>query len=144
MSDPQLLQDYLRMYWQTFKRLDELIAEPMKADGLSFEQFLIMRDLEAGHELAVSEIAQHRGVTRAAISRQIRALITRGMVIQLRQANDRRRLPLALTPAGTAVTVRLNARIEQRFAKWVDLLGEADARELLRLMERVGEKIVKQ
>ncbi|WP_179394823.1 MarR family winged helix-turn-helix transcriptional regulator [Lacticaseibacillus absianus] len=142
MGDPQLLQDYLRMYWQTFKKLDELIAEPMKADGLSFEQFLIMRDLAAGHELAVSEIAQRRGVTRAAISRQIKVLITRGMVVQERQMGDRRRLPLALTPAGAAVTARLNQQIEARFAYWVELLGEADARELLRLMERVGERII--
>ncbi|WP_262316185.1 MarR family winged helix-turn-helix transcriptional regulator [Lacticaseibacillus parakribbianus] len=143
MGDPQLLDDYIRMYFETFKNIDDLINAPMKADGLSFEQFFIMHDLAAGHQLAMTEIAQRRGVTRAAISRQIKALMARGMITQERHVADRRRLPLALTASGAAVVERLDVTIALRFERWVTILGEADARELLRLLQKVGDKLMR-
>ena len=82
----QLLNEYIQMYWETFKYLDELIAEPMKSYQVSFEQYLILRDLANGHILEVTEIARQRDVSRAAISRQLKTLLAQELVVQDRNA----------------------------------------------------------
>ncbi|MFD1484178.1 MarR family winged helix-turn-helix transcriptional regulator [Lacticaseibacillus baoqingensis] len=142
MADTDLLEAYIEVYFHAFKYVGELISEPMKADGISFEQFLIMRDLAAGHQLGLSEIAKKRGVTRAAISRQIKTLLEKETIVQERDAVDRRRLYLRLTPHGEEVTSRVNKVIHKRFYDWVSALGEKDAKELLRIMRKVGTNII--
>ncbi|MCI1985803.1 MAG: MarR family transcriptional regulator [Lactobacillus sp.] len=142
MANTDLLEAYIEVYFRAFKYVGDLISEPMKADGISFEQFLIMRDLAAGHQLSLSEIAQRRGVTRAAISRQIKTLLEKETIVQERDADDRRRLYLRLTPHGEEVTTRVNKVIHKRFYDWVEALGEDDAKELLRIMRKVGATII--
>ena len=142
MAEADLLEAYIEVYFQAFKYVGELISEPMKADGISFEQFLIMRDLAAGQQLGLSEIAKKRGVTRAAISRQIKTLLEKDNIVQERDDSDRRRLYLRLTAHGEEVTARVNKVIHKRFYDWVAALGEHDAEELLRIMRRVGNTII--
>lgn len=142
MSDPGLLEDYIQLYFTTFKNIDALIGEPMAAQGISFEQFIILRDLDLGHELAVSEIARRRKVTRAAISRQIRTLLAQGLITQKKDPHDQRILLLQLTAKGQEITTDLNEKISQRFAGWVEAIGADDARELYRIMDKVGRLIM--
>lgn len=142
MADGDLLDAYIDVYFTAFKYIGDLISAPMKADKLSFEQFMIMRDLDAGHELNLSAIARKRRVTNAAVSRQLKQLLERGVITQERDATDHRRYHLRLTNHGAIVTHRLNTTIHKRFYGWVEILGEADTRELLRIMGRVGEHII--
>lgn len=142
MADGDLLEEYIEVYFKAFKYVGDLISEPMKDDGISFEQFLIMRDLAKGEVVSLSEVAKSRGVTRAAISRQIKTLLEKDMITQERDAVDRRRMYLALTDHGQEVTTRVNKVIHQRFNAWFNTLGEHDAHELLRIMRRVGTDII--
>lgn len=144
MAQRELLNEYIDVYLTAFKYVGDLVSAPTKQYNLSFEQFLIMRDIDAGHQLQLSEIAKRRGVTRAAISRQIKTLLELQYIHQERDANDRRRLYLRLTEKGSEVTHELNDAIQKRFDSWVDIMGEADVRELLRIMQRVGTKIIAQ
>lgn len=140
--EEKLLNDYIQMYWETFKYLDDLIAQPMKVYQVSFEQYLIMRDLGTGKDLEVSEIARERNVSRAAISRQLKTLLAKGFVMQDRNIKDRRRFPLRLTEKGEEVTEKLNVEIAQRFSLWTTRLGKKDAEELLRIMQRIRTEII--
>lgn len=142
MATADLLNEYIEVYFTAFKNVGDLVSEPMHQYHLSFEQFLIMRDVAAGHKVALSAIAEQRRVSRAAISRQIKSLLDRDYLVQERDTDDRRRQFLHLTPTGEQVTAKLNVAISERFGEWGDVLGEADARELLRIMRRVGESII--
>lgn len=137
-----LLDDYIDVYMRSFKYVSDLVSVPMKHYKLSFEQFLIMRDIHAGDQLALSAIAKSRGVTRAAVSRQIKTLLDQGYVVQERDETDRRRLYLRLTERGEQVTETVNAAIHDRFYGWIEVIGEADARELLRIMRRVATELI--
>ncbi|WP_125703042.1 MarR family winged helix-turn-helix transcriptional regulator [Lacticaseibacillus daqingensis] len=143
MADNELLDNYIDVYMTSFKYIGDLVSAPMKQYQLSFEQFLIMRDLLAGRTLSISDVAKHRGVTRAAISRQIKTLLEHDYIVQDRDATDRRRLYLRLTPRGEEVTNALNTAIHERFYRWVDVIGQPDAGELLRIMRRVSNEIIK-
>ena len=142
MATADLLNEYIEVYFTAFKNVGDLVSEPMHQYHLSFEQFLIMRDVAAGHKVALSAIAEQRRVSRAAISRQIKSLLDRDYLVQERDTDDRRRQFLHLTPTGEQVTAKLNVAISERFGEWVAVLGEAAARELLRIMRRVGESII--
>ncbi|WP_262314824.1 MarR family winged helix-turn-helix transcriptional regulator [Lacticaseibacillus parakribbianus] len=142
MAKPDLLDDYIEVYMTGFKYVGDLVSAPMKQYKLSFEQFLIMRDLHRGSKLSISDVAKSRGVTRAAISRQIKTLLENDYIIQERDATDRRRLYLRLTERGEQVTTALNATIHQRFYGWVQQIGDEDAEDLLRIMRRVAAEII--
>ncbi|ANK61935.1 MULTISPECIES: MarR family winged helix-turn-helix transcriptional regulator [Loigolactobacillus] len=137
-----LLEKYINVYLTSFKYVGDLVSEPTKRYHLSFEQFLIMRDIDNGQQMGMSEIAAKRGVTRAAISRQIRVMLEQNYIVQERDINDRRRLYLLLTTKGQEVTERINQAIHKRFYAWVDLLGEDEANDLLRIMQDVSKKII--
>ncbi|MFD1319304.1 MarR family winged helix-turn-helix transcriptional regulator [Loigolactobacillus zhaoyuanensis] len=137
-----LLEDYIDVYMSGFKYISDLVSEPTKEFNLSFEQFLIMRDIAAGQQVAMSDIAIKRGVTKAAISRQIRVMLELHYIEQERDASDRRRLYLRLTDEGQKVAQAINHAIHQRFHGWVALFGEDEAQELLRLMQKVSTKII--
>ncbi|MFD1431993.1 MarR family winged helix-turn-helix transcriptional regulator [Lacticaseibacillus yichunensis] len=142
MADDNLLEDYIEVYLSAFKYVGELVSAPMRDDDISFEQFLILRDIAAGHDLSLSEIAKARHVTRAAISRQIKTLMEHHYMIQVRDPNDGRRQELQLTTSGQALVSRVNQAISTRFAGWIDVIGEPDAQDLLRIMRRVGQEII--
>lgn len=142
MEHDAFLEAYIDVYMSSFKYISDLVSEPTKEFNLSFEQFLIMRDIADGQQMAMSEIALKRGVTKAAISRQIRVMLEHHYIEQERDATDRRRLYLRLTPKGQAVTQTIVSAIHQRFNGWVSVFGQEDAQELLRLMRRVSTEII--
>ncbi|WP_125579540.1 MarR family winged helix-turn-helix transcriptional regulator [Lacticaseibacillus suibinensis] len=142
MATQTLLDEYIEVYLTSFKYVSELVSVPTVKFHLSFEQFLIMRDLHAGHRLAISDVAKHRGVTRAAISRQIKTMLDHHYIVQTRDEGDRRRLYLSLTPEGTEITGQINEAIHKRFYGWVDIIGEHDVKELLRIMRRVSVEVI--
>lgn len=144
MDKQAMLEQYISLYMTTFKYIGDLVSEPMKEYGISFEQFLMMRDLANGQQLAVSELAKKRGVTKGAISRQLKILMNQNYVLQARSDVDRRIFYLHLTSTGEALTVKINAVILQRFSNWLDIIGEHDANELRRIMDRVGHDIIEQ
>lgn len=142
MDDEALYDAYIKMYWQTIKNIDDLIAVPMKQDGLSFEQFLVMRDLLDGDALSVTEIARMRGVTTAAVSRQLKSLLQRRLLTQVQDPNDRRKQYLHLTPLGKEIATRLSPVVSDRFFGWVETIGRDDANEFLRLMQKIGDSLI--
>ncbi|QGG60188.1 MarR family winged helix-turn-helix transcriptional regulator [Loigolactobacillus bifermentans] len=138
-----LLEKYINVYMSVFKYIGDLVSEPTKRYKLSFEQFLIMRDVENSEQVGMSDIAAKRGVTRAAISRQIKVMLDHHYLVQERDPIDRRRLYLRLTPEGKQVTTKINQAIRKVFEGWVDMLGSDKANDLLSIMEEVGEKIIR-
>lgn len=143
MAERDLLDDYIDVYLSGFKYISELVSVPTMTYHLSFEQFLIMRDVAAGQRLSLSEVAKHRHVTRAAISRQLKSLLDAGYIVQTPDPKDRRRQYLDLTDSGKQVTVEINQAIHKRFYGWVEVIGEKDAKELLRIMRRVSDEVIK-
>lgn len=142
MAEQSLLDEYIDVYLTGFKYISELVSVPTITYHLSFEQFLIMRDVAKGERLSLSEVAKHRHVTRAAISRQLKALLEAGYITQTPDPKDRRRQYLDLTPSGQQVTTEVNKAIHKRFYGWVKIIGEKDAKELLRIMKRVSLEVI--
>ncbi|WP_125544348.1 MarR family winged helix-turn-helix transcriptional regulator [Levilactobacillus lindianensis] len=130
-QEESLLDAFIDVYMNSIKYLGEFVSEPAKEFHLSFEQYLILRDITQNTNVTLMDIASKRQVTRSAISRQIKVLLKQGYLQQRPDENDRRRLYLLATPAGTRAERVIRQRINSRFQGWVDLYGDDRVHEVL-------------
>ena len=130
-QEQPLLDAFIDVYMSSLKYLDEFISEPAQAFHLSFEQYLILREITQNDQVTLMDIASKRQVTRSAISRQIKVLLKAGYLQQQPDENDRRRLYLLVTPTGAKADRAIRQRINQRFQGWLDVYGDQRAHEIL-------------
>ena len=134
-QEQSLLDAFIDVYMSSLKYLDEFVSEPAKAFHLSFEQYLILREITRNHNVTLMDIASKRQVTRSAISRQIKVLLKQGYLRQQPDENDRRRLYLIATDAGIRAERVIRQRINQRFQGWVDVYGNDRAHDILKFIQ---------
>jgi len=134
-QEQPLLDAFIDVYMNSLKYLDEFVSEPAKEFHLSFEQYLILRDVTRNEHVTLMDIASKRQVTRSAISRQIKVLLKQGYLQQRPDENDRRRLYLLTTPEGTKAERVIRQRINKRFQGWVDVYGNDRARQILQFIQ---------
>lgn len=103
MEVQQLLDEYIDVYIKSLKYLDTFVSEPAMEYNLSFEQYLILHDIAEKANVTLARIADKRGVTRSAISRQIKVLLNLDYIYQQRDEKDHRRQYLHLTPRGRQI-----------------------------------------
>ncbi len=142
MKDSQLLDEYVELYMSAIKYVEDLVSEPTQAYQLSFEQYLIMKEIADDNSVSLIDIAKKRGVTRGAISRQIRVLLKLDYITQEIDPDDRRRLILNLTPSGQKTVEELNPKIHNRFTSWMETFGEENVKQMLDLMNEFRHKIM--
>ncbi|KRL95475.1 MarR family winged helix-turn-helix transcriptional regulator [Levilactobacillus hammesii] len=134
-QEQSLLDAFIDVYMSSLKYLDEFVSEPAKEFHLSFEQYLILREITRNHDVTLMDIASKRQVTRSAISRQIKVLLKQGYLRQQSDENDRRRLYLIATDAGKRAERVIRQRINQRFQGWVDVYGNERAHDILEFIQ---------
>lgn len=142
MNDKSLLQDYIDAYTHTLKRINSLISEPMKEFGISFDQYLILKDIVFLKDLTLVEIAKKYDVTKSASRKHISHLVKLGYILQLSFEQDRRKLILRATDEGIEVEKICRNRIEKRFEEWIDVLGEKSVGEFLSFSQKFYENII--
>lgn len=94
---------------------------------------------ENGGSSVPKELMEFFDVSSARITKLLGTLEERGFVVREGDPADRRRVTVRLTPAGETYVMDLDADFRRRLAKLLELLGEHDARELVRLMGRLVE-----
>lgn len=139
MKRSQLLDEYIDVYIKSLKYLDSFVSEPAMKYKLSFEQYLILHDIAQQANVTLARIADKRGVTRSAISRQIKVLLKLDYIYQQRDEKDHRRQYLHLTPRGRQIEEVLADAANKRFGGWVDIFGEDRATDLLQFIREFSE-----
>ena len=107
---------------------------------LTVAQYLVLQAVDEG-DVVGSELARRAAVSPAAVSQLLAALETAGWVRRERLADDRRRLPVALTADGRRALRSAQELLRDRLAALLaDLPGpEADA--LGRLLRRLEHSL---
>jgi DNA-binding MarR family transcriptional regulator len=137
----KLLNSYFEAYQDATKNMADLVAWPLSQNKLSFEQFLILRRITDSDQVTLNDIAVQRQVTRSAISRQVKALLTQHYVFQVPDPQDRRRLYLHLTERGQQVENVVNQAITKHFDTWVNQLGAEQIDQVLKMMEGFCQQV---
>jgi DNA-binding MarR family transcriptional regulator len=102
-----------------------------KAYGLSVTEWRVVAVLGRFPGLIASEIVQRTAMDKVAISRAVKALQERGLVERSPHSEDRRRLPLRLTPDAGIKLFR--AVVPKALAFEAQLLSALDAQEKIAL-----------
>jgi DNA-binding MarR family transcriptional regulator len=142
MEDKNLLQEYIDAYTHTLKRINSLISEPMKEFGISFDQYLILKDIIFLKDLTLVEIAKKYDVTKSASRKHVSHLVKLDYITQFPFEEDRRKLLLKATDKGIEIEKICRDRIEKRFDEWMTLLGDQPVAEFLSFIKKFNESIV--
>ncbi len=108
------------------RHTDQILMEQL---GVGFAQYKIMTVLQRQTNLAQREVADHLGQTEASISRQVKILRAKGLVISEIDPENRRVHYLVLTTKGAQLT---------------EVAAQAIARYQKPAMHQLGEKQRKQ
>ncbi|HUR61030.1 MAG TPA: MarR family transcriptional regulator [Candidatus Thermoplasmatota archaeon] len=87
-----------------------------KPGGLSMPQFRALSILAKEPDRSLGDIAEDLGVSPPALSKMADALVERGLLDRAADAVDRRRVTLALTPAGARLVAGFRRDLEEGLA----------------------------
>lgn len=111
-------------------RLDDLV----RPSGLTSLQYTALTVLERNDDMTSAKLARNSFVTAQSMADMIGALENRGLIERRRDPGDRRRLLVALTPAGRALLDEYRAPVADLERSMVDGFPEGDAADLRRLL----------
>ncbi len=107
--------------------LRRLVQPALDAEQLSFEHWQVVSALRVRPGMTMSELAQVAVLPPATVTRYVDALVSRALVLRRIDADDKRRVVVALSARGTELVDRLAAA--ERDAETA--LGDALVRDLL-------------
>lgn len=103
-------------------RLDEIV----RPSGLTSLQYTALTVLERNDDMTSAKLARNSFVTAQSMADMIGTLESRGLIERRRDASDRRRLLVALTPAGRALLDQYREPVAELESCMVSGLPEDD------------------
>jgi DNA-binding MarR family transcriptional regulator len=94
-----------------------------------------------GEDVLPGEISQEMGVSSARIAAALNSLEGKGLLNRRIDSNDRRKILVSLTEEGKACADDLYNAVLKTAVKLLEMLGERDAGEYVRLTGRIAENI---
>jgi DNA-binding MarR family transcriptional regulator len=116
-----------------------LVSESFAAEGYRKGHFTVLVTLSETGPTSQAEMGRRLSMDRSDMVAVVSDLEHDGLVKRSRDEDDRRRNVVRLTPAGTRMLERLDARVEEAQAALLEPLSAAERRELRRLLSRVVE-----
>jgi MarR family transcriptional regulator, organic hydroperoxide resistance regulator len=120
-------------------RMHKPFLEPL---GLTFPQYLVILELLNGSPRTVGELGTRLGMDTGTLTPLLKRLQVAGMVTRTRDANDERRVLVALTEASRAIEADVRAVNGQ--IKSACQLSKASVRDLQRTLEALGHPAAEQ
>jgi DNA-binding MarR family transcriptional regulator len=119
----------------TSRLMLRLLQEKIEPHGITLSQNFVLRELWENDGLTMSELAARLDVVDPSVANTVDGLVERGLVMRVRNGEDRRRVHARLTEKGKKLRVRLlRYAAEANEAALAGLSGEeiAAARTALR------------
>jgi len=116
------------------KQTDQLLQEQL---GIGLSQFRILMVLEWNPKIQQKAIADSLGQTEASVSRQIRVLETKGLVISKRDPQNRRKHLTAPTTLGMQITEAASNILRRSFGPEFASLGDDQLIQLINGLQRL-------
>jgi|ERR1039458_9768461 DNA-binding MarR family transcriptional regulator len=118
------------------KQYDQVLQEQL---GIGLSQYKLLMVLEWNPRVQQLTIANSLGQTEASISRQIKLLQRKGLLISKEDPANRRRHITAPTPLGMQVTEAATAIIRRSFGPEFARLGEDQLLQLIATLQRLHQ-----
>jgi len=109
--------------------------------GLGAQQYLVLSQLRDLGRTSQAALATALGLDPSNLATTAGELVDRGLVDRDRDASDRRRYALTLTPAGSELLARAGTAIGATEHELVAALDDAETAQLLTLLRRVADGV---
>ncbi|KRG68777.1 MarR family winged helix-turn-helix transcriptional regulator [Pseudoxanthomonas dokdonensis] len=131
----------VRLVKHLYKRIHDNANLLLREYGINHAEYDILMMLygTAEQSLSPGEVAEATGEKSANITRLTDQLCEKGLITRSADANDRRKLVLALSGQGTDLIQRMLPQINQLLALEVGGLGEAEQKRLETLLKKMLE-----
>ncbi|QHI70976.1 MarR family winged helix-turn-helix transcriptional regulator [Aminipila terrae] len=102
------------------------------------ETFVVIYIARKGRCVLPSEISTEMNISSARIAATLNSLDKKGLITRQIDVDDRRRILVDLTPAGKELAERHRQTALSTTIRMLESLGEKDAKELVRIMEKLS------
>ena len=136
--------DYSELAVELFNKMQSFKnAEPQKNidEAMRGEAFVLHYIASHGGEAVPGEIGGEMNVTSARIAQTLNGSEKKGYITRRIDQNDRRRIIVSLTLEGKKEEERQHRMIMESSAKMLEMLGEHDAKEHVRIVGKLAEII---
>lgn len=134
-SDVRRVMDSLRWIVRSLRLLEIGAGLP---DGVSAAQLFVLQVLRENGAQAMGELAERTATDPSSVSVVVRKLHEKGLVTKQAAAADRRRVEVALTPAGRRLADRTPQPAQQAMINRLAALDPGQQAVLADLLERVA------
>ncbi len=102
------------------------------------ETFTLIYIFKKGDHVLPGEISNEMSISSARVAAILNNLENKGLIVREIDKSDRRRILVRLTQRGAALAKEHNQRIVNITIRTLELLGERDAKELVRITGRLA------
>lgn len=107
------------------------------------ETFVVVYIARKGRCVLPSEISTEMSISSARIAAALNSLEKKGLITRQIDVDDRRRILVDLTPSGKELAERHRQTALNTTIRMLESLGEKDAKELVRIMEKLSHMVPK-
>jgi DNA-binding MarR family transcriptional regulator len=120
------------------REVNRRLAAGLAADGVSVEQWRIMRALSDGHGHSMSDLAEAVLMPHPTLTKAVDRLVDSALVYRRQEAADRRRVAVYLSDLGRDLVRRLDRRAVEHHASVQAAFGAARTERLMRELEELA------
>ncbi len=134
--------DYMALAEQMLEKVQALSkAKPQKSitESMQGEAFVLGYIAQHGDYVLPSEISHAMNVSTARIASALNSLEDKGYILRQIDKSDRRKILVEITREGKAAAELYRKTVLETAARMLELLGEDDAKEYVRLTGRLAE-----
>ncbi|GEO67471.1 transcriptional regulator [Levilactobacillus spicheri] len=140
-SEERVFETFLRQYREIFCVLTNAAEQITGQYSLSFEQYLLLKQIHEQRNITLSELADDTRTTRSAAARKLRALLLDGYVEQEAKMDDRRVKYLRLTPKGENVENDIHQVFLQSAKTWNQIPSDLSDDEINDFLTRYQDNL---
>jgi DNA-binding MarR family transcriptional regulator len=119
-----------------FQAMNEAVKEALAPFGITPAQFGVLRRLEPGEEVSLSELAERLGCTNANVTRLVENMVRLELLERSSNPQDRRVVLVRLSSKGLAVREEASEAYARAVERVVSVLPEEERSVLVRLRAR--------
>ena len=123
-------------------RLDRLARERvLEASGITYAEFLVAMAVNEMEQPTQAEVGELLDMSKSLVSQRVSALMAKKLLVQERDAENRRQVHLALTAKGKAILASIYQQLAGNAAPIFEVLGSSRA-QFLQSLRSVRDAVV--
>jgi len=119
------------------RAVNQGLAEALVAEGVSVEQWRILRSLSDGRGHTMGDLAEAALMPQPTLTKAVDRLVDGALVYRRQDDVDRRRIAVFLSDRGRALVTRLDRRADDHHQEITEAFGTERSQRLVRELERL-------